>query len=343
MKKLLNTLYVITPNRYLSLNGENVVISENKKEIARVPMHNLERIMLFGGTGASPALMEKCVLNACELVFMSRNGKFQCRAEGEINGNVLLRRTQYRIADNPEQSLQIAQSIISAKIHNSRRVLERTVCNHPTQIDMVLFQEKIKLLQDLIQIISNAKTADILRGIEGEAASAYFSVFNEMVLQQKDIFQFTGRNRRPPLDRINAMLSFAYTLCTGMCIAGLEAVGLDSYVGFLHTDRPGRRSLALDLVEEFRAQMCDRFVLTMINNRMISLEHFEQHEDGEVMLNNCGRSVFLTEWQKRKADEIMHPFLNEKVQWGMLPYVQALLLARYMRGDLKCYPAFEWR
>ena len=343
MKKLLNTLYITTPDRYLSLDGENVVISEDKKEIGRVPLHNLERIMIFGGAGASPALMAKCVSESRELVFMSRSGRFLCRAEGEVNGNVLLRRTQYRTADSPAQSLQIAGNIISAKLFNSRWTLERTVRDHPARIDTELFREKTAYLQNAIQNAANAPDADTLRGIEGEAASVYFSVFDDMILQQKDDFKFTGRNRRPPLDRVNAMLSFAYALCTSMCASGLEAVGLDPYVGFLHTDRPGRLSLALDLVEEFRAQMCDRFVLTMINKRTISPEHFDMREDGAVMLNADGKKAFVTAWQNRKDDEIMHPFLEEKVQWGMLPYAQALLLARYLRGDLDDYPPFLWK
>ncbi len=343
MKKLLNTLYITTPERYLSLNGENIVISSNHHEIARMPLHNLERIMAFGCSGASPALMGKCVSESREIVFMSRSGRFLARAEGEVNGNVLLRRTQYRIADNSEKSLAIARNTISAKLYNSRWTLERTMRDHEMRIDLALFEEKSAYLQNAIQKAASAPDADTLRGIEGEAASVYFSVFDDMILQQKDDFRFTGRNRRPPLDRVNAMLSFAYSLCTGMCTSALEAVGLDPYVGFLHTDRPGRRSLALDLVEEFRAQMCDRFVLTLINKRTISADQFDVREDGAVLLNDDGRRAFLTAWQKRKDDEIRHPFLDEKVQWGMLPYAQALLLSRYLRGDLDTYPPFLWK
>lgn len=343
MKKLLNTLYITTPDRYLSLEGENVVVSADRQELARVPLHNLERIMIFGGAGASPALMGKCVSESRELVFMSRSGRFLARAEGEVNGNVLLRRTQYRIADDPEKSLSIARNMIAAKLYNSRWTLERTMRDHEMRIDLPVFAEKSQYLQNAIQSAAEAPDADSLRGIEGEAASVYFSVFDDMILQQKEAFRFTGRNRRPPLDRINALLSFAYALCTGMCTAALEAVGLDPYVGFLHTDRPGRRSLALDLVEEFRALMCDRFVLTLVNKRTAAPEHFDLREDGAVLLNDEGRRVFLTAWQKRKDDELRHPFLDEKVQWGMLPYVQALLLARFLRGDLDAYPPFLWK
>lgn len=343
MKKLLNTLYITTPDRYLSLDGENVVVFADRKELARIPLHNLERIMAFGSAGASPALMGKCVSDGRELVFMSRSGRFLARAEGEVNGNVLLRRTQYRIADLPDHALEIARNMIAAKIFNSRWTLERTVRDHGMRIDTEKFAEKSAYLQEAISKAAHAVDADSLRGIEGESASVYFSVFDEMILQQKEDFAFRGRNRRPPLDRVNALLSFAYSLCTGMCTAALESVGLDPYVGFFHTDRPGRRSLALDLVEEFRALMCDRFVLTLINKRLIHAEQFEMREDGAVLLNEDGRRTFLQAWQKRKEDELRHPFLDEKMEWGMLPYVQALLLARYLRGDLDAYPPFLWK
>lgn len=343
MKKLLNTLYITTPDRYISLDGENVVISAERQEIGRVPLHNLERIMMFGGAGASPALMGKCVSESRELVFMSRSGKFLARVEGEVNGNVLLRRKQYRVADNSQESLEIARNVIAAKLYNSRWVLERTIRDHSMRIDTELFKSKSLFLKNAVDNAMKVENIDILRGIEGEAASVYFSVFDDMILQQKDDFRFNGRNRRPPLDRVNAMLSFAYSLCASMCTSALEAVGLDAYVGFMHTDRPGRRSLALDLLEEFRAVMCDRFVLTMINKRTISPDQFEMREDGAVLLNDDGRRTFLTAWQNRKDEEIKHPFLEEKVQWGMIPYTQALLLSRYLRDDLDSYPPFLWK
>lgn len=343
MKKLLNTLYITTPDRYLSLDGENVVISEDRQEVGRVPLHNLERIMAFGSAGASPALMGKCTEDSLELVFMSRSGRFLARVEGEVNGNVLLRRTQYRYADDKEISLSIAKNMIAAKLYNSRWSLERTVRDHALRIDSEKFAMKSSILKISIQNVLSVNDIDSLRGIEGETASVYFSVFDDMILQQKNDFTFTGRNRRPPLDRVNALLSFAYSLCTSMCASALESVGLDPYVGFMHTDRPGRRSLALDLVEEFRALICDRFVLTIINKRIIDPKQFDLREDGAVLLNEDGRRTFLTAWQNRKNDEIRHPFLDEKVQWGMLPYAQALLLARYLRGDLDAYPPFLWK
>ncbi|MBR3631070.1 MAG: type I-C CRISPR-associated endonuclease Cas1 [Oscillospiraceae bacterium] len=343
MKRLRNTLYINQPDRYLSLDGENVVVSCDGSEIGRVPLHNLEQIVTFGHAGTSPALMGKCAHDGISLVFMSRSGHFQARVEGEVRGNVLLRREQYRIADDAERSLLIARSSIAAKLFNSRWVLERMMRDHAPRIDIELFRQKSQYLQTAITNAENVPDADTLRGIEGEAASVYFSVFDDMLLQQKEDFRFTGRSRRPPLDRVNALLSFAYSLMTNQCASALEAVGLDPYVGFLHTDRPGRKSLALDMVEEFRAVYCDRFVLTLINKRYIQPEHLALREDGAVLLTEQGRKVFLEHWQKRKYEELRHPYLNEKLEWGMLPYVQALLLARYIRSDLDAYPPFLWK
>jgi CRISPR-associated protein Cas1 len=343
MKKLLNTLYVTTPDRYLSLDGENVVILHESNELGRVPLHNLERIITFGYTGASPALMGKCVKDGKELVFMSSSGRFLARVEGEVNGNVILRRQQYRLADDTQKSLDIARIVIAAKLFNSRWSLERTIRDHGLRIDIEKFKSKSLFLQTSINRAMKAENMDTLRGIEGEGASVYFSVFDDMILQQKEDFYFKTRNKRPPLDNVNAILSFAYSLTAGMCTSALESVGLDPYVGFMHTDRPGRRSLALDLMEEFRALMCDRFVLTMINKKVISADDFVKREDGAVIFTDDGRRKFISSWQNRKQEEIKHPFLKEKVQWGMLPYVQALLLARYIRGDLDCYPPFMWK
>ncbi|MBQ8515633.1 MAG: type I-C CRISPR-associated endonuclease Cas1 [Ruminococcus sp.] len=343
MKKLLNTLYVTVPGRYLSLDGENVVISQEGCEIGRVPLHNLDRIMTFSHAGVSPALMGKCASDGRELVFMSRNGRFLARVEGEVRGNVLLRRQQYRIADHAGQSLEIARNMIIGKLYNSRWVLERTVRDHALRIDVQKFKRKSAFLQELILKSEKVQTMDELRGLEGEGASVYFSVFDDMILQQKDDFYFHGRNKRPPLDPVNAMLSFAYSMAAGLCTSALEAVGLDPYVGFMHTDRPGRRSLALDLIEEFRAPLCDRFVLMLINKRMVTSKDFEKREDGAVILTDEGRRTFIAAWQKRKDEELRHPFLEEKVEWGMLPYAQALLLARLLRGDLDCYPPFMWK
>lgn len=343
MKKLLNTLYIMTPDRYLSLDGENVVMRSEGEEVGRVPLHNLDGIISFGCSGASPALMGKCVEYGIDLVFLERNGKFLARAEGEINGNVLLRRQQYRIADDAAKSLEIAKNMIAGKLYNCRSVLRRFMRDHELRIDAEEFGKVEECLSSGISRCTEALSADELRGIEGDMAAAYFSVFDDMILRNRDEFRFEGRNRRPPLDKVNAMLSFSYSLVSSMCTSALEAVGLDPYVGFMHTDRPGRRSLALDLVEEFRAPLCDRFVLKLINKQMISADDFEEREDGAVLLNENGRRNFLKAWQQRKGEEIKHPFLGEKTELGMLPYAQALLLARFIRGDLDCYPAFLWK
>lgn len=343
MKRLLNTLYITTPGRYLSLDGENIVINESSEEVGRIPLHNLEGIIAFGSNGASPALMGKCAENSIGLSFMNRNGKFLARIEGKRNGNVLLRRKQYRVADNEADSLCIAKNMIVGKLFNSRWVLDRTLRDHPMRIDTELFSCKIDFLKESIARVSEADSSESLRGIEGEAASVYFSVFDDMLLQQKEEFRFTSRNKHPPLDKVNALLSFSYSLATNMCVAALESVGLDPYVGFLHTDRPGRCSLALDLVEEFRAVLCDRFVITLINKRIVDETHFDEREDGAVLLNEQGRKVFLQAWQTKKQEELRHPFLDEKIQWGILPYAQALLLARLLRGDLDEYPPFLWK
>lgn len=343
MKKLLNTLYITTPNRYLYLDGENVVISADRKDIGRVPLHNIDSIIIFGASGASPYLMGKCVDNNISVSFLSRSGRFLCRAEGTVSGNVHLRRQQFRIADDKSKSIKIARNMIAGKIFNSRYSIERTIRDHALRIDEKMFREKSGYLFNAAKKCLDIEDIDTLRGVEGEAASVYFSVFDDMILQQKENFYYHGRNKRPPLDNVNALLSFSYSLMTGMCTAALETVGLDPYVGFMHTDRPGRASLSLDLVEEFRSVICDRFVLSLINKRMVNNNDFQQREDGAVILSDSARKTFLEAWQNYKFESLQHPFLNEKVERGMLPYVQALLLARYIRGDIDSYPVFMWK
>lgn len=343
MRKLRGTLYITTPDKYLFLDGENIVMRAKDDTEIRLPLHNIEDIVVFGGRGASPALMNKCTEDSIGLTFMSRSGKFLARAEGAVSGNVYLRREQYRIADNEERSLAIARNFITGKLYNSRYVIYRAVRDHSLQVDVEKLKSRSELLSQAILKCRNVSDIDTLRGIEGESAQLYFSVFDELILQQKDEFNFTVRSKRPPMDNVNALLSFAYSIATGMCTSALEAVGLDPYVGFMHTDRPGRRSLALDLVEEFRAIMCDRFVVSLINKRIIGNKDFDVREDGAVLLSEDGRKLFLTHWQSRKQETVTHPFLKEKVEWGLLPYVQALLLARYIRGDLDEYPMLLWR
>ncbi|WP_300840192.1 type I-C CRISPR-associated endonuclease Cas1c [uncultured Acetatifactor sp.] len=343
MKRLLNTLYITSSDRYLSLDGENVVVLAEQKEVGRVPLHNLEAIVTFGFTGASPALMGACAQRNVALSFLSHSGRFLARISGEERGNVLLRKRQYGISEDAAGSLDIAKSFIIGKIFNARWVLERATRDHAMRVDTERLKKVSGQLKCSLESVQECAFVDTLRGIEGEAASLYFSVFDELILQQKEAFRFQGRNRRPPLDAINALLSFVYTLLTNMTASALETVGLDPYVGFMHTDRPGRASLALDLMEELRPVFADRFVLSLINKRIVSPSGFYQKENGAVMMDDDTRKAVLSAWQSRKQEAIRHPFLEEKVEWGMVPYSQALLLARFIRGDLDAYPPFLWK
>lgn len=343
MKKLLNTLYVTTPESYLSLDGETVVVLNQDKALGKIPLHNLEGIVSFGYTGASPALMGECAERNISLCFMTPNGRFLARTVGKVYGNVTLRKEQYRISDNPALSCQIAKGFIIGKVFNTRWMIERVKRDHTLSIDSNKLKGISIKLRNLIALIRDSESNEQLRGYEGEAASLYFSVFNDMILQQKDYFYFNGRNRRPPLDRVNAMLSFIYTILAYYIASALETVGLDPYVGFLHTDRPGRISLALDLMEELRPVMADRFALSLINKRIVKEDDFIIRENGSVEMSDDIRKTILVQWQNKRQEKINHPFLEEKVEWGLVPYVQALLLSRTIRGDLDAYPPFMWK
>lgn len=343
MKHLLNTLYVTSEDAYLSLEGENVLVNREKNVVGRFPLHNLEQIVCFSYAGASPALMGACAHRDIGLSFCTPRGKFLARATGLSRGNVLLRRTQYRFADDPAESVRIARSMIFGKVHNARWSMERTRRDHKLRIDEAAFEQVCASHKELLPRILEVTDAESLRGLEGAAANGYFGIFDQMILRQKEDFFFRERSRRPPLDNVNAMLSFAYSLLANDCASALESVGLDAYVGFLHRDRPGRTSLALDLMEELRPCMADRFVLTVINNRLLSGSDFEKSESGAVRMTDAGRRKFLKHWQERKQETITHPFLEEKLPWGLVPYVQSLLLARYLRGDLDAYPPFLWK
>lgn len=343
MKKLLNTLYVTSEHSYLGLEGETIVVYDDKKEIGRLPLHNLEGIVSFGYRGTSPALMGACAERNISLCYVSPQGKFLARVTGSTHGNVLLRRQQFLSCQDESMSLGIAKNCITGKVYNARWVLERAVRDHEMQIDAERVKEVSMQLKDSLKLIREAESKDQLRGYEGEAASLYFSVFDELILQQKKDFRFQGRNKRPPMDQVNAMLSFVYTLLTNQITSALEVVGLDPYVGYLHTDRPGRVSLALDLIEELRAVYADRFVLSLINKKIVSPKNFTRKENGAVLMDDELRKKLLVEWQTKKKEVISHPFLKEKVEWGMVPYVQAMLLARYLRGDLDGYPVFLWK
>lgn len=343
MRHLLNTLFVTTENAYLSLDGENVVVNCDKQIIGRFPLHTLSGIISFSYAGASPALMGACAEREVSLAFCTPRGKFLARACGESNGNILLRRTQYRVADDPTQSCRAARGSIFGKLYNARWSIERTRRDHKLRVDDEKLQAASERLKGLLPAVSAETSMESLRGLEGTGATVYFSVLDDMILSRKKDFYFHGRSRRPPLDRMNALLSFTYTLLAHDCASALEAVGLDSYAGFLHRDRPGRASLALDLMEELRPCMADRFVLTLINNRMISGNDFEMRESGCVLMSDEARRTLLKNWQQKKQETIKHPFLGEKIPWGLVPYIQALLLSRYLRGDLDEYPPFLWK
>lgn len=343
MKRLLNTLYITQPDIYLSLDGDNVVLLKDQEKIARLPLHNIESIVSFGYTGASPALMGYCAERNISLVFLTINGKFLARVIGKSRGNVILRKKQYRVSDNENQSARIARNFILGKIYNNKWILERMTRDYPLRINVGDFKEASKQLSLIMVEVRQCEELGRLRGLEGQAAVIYNKLFDSMILQQKKDFYFYKRSRRPPLDNVNAMLSFAYTLLTNDMASALEGVGLDAYIGFLHRDRPGRASLALDVVEELRGVCADRFVLSMINKKIINKNHFIKKESGAVLMTEEGRKKFLTAWQKRKQETITHPFLNEKMPWGLVPHVQSLLLARYLRGDLDEYPPFLWK
>lgn len=343
MKQLLNTLYVMSDDAYLTLDGENVVAKKKGREAGRIPLHTLQSIISFSYMGASPALLGACVEKGIDCSFFTPRGRFLARVQGPARGNVLLRREQYRRADNREASVDIARNFVTGKVFNSRWVLERALRDHALRIDVDSVRGASNALKETIAKVKGSCDLNSLRGFEGDAAAAYFSVLNELILRDKEKFHFASRKRRPPTDPVNAMLSLFYTVLSSDCSSALEGVGLDSCVGFMHTDRPGRKSLALDLMEELRPVMVDRFVLTAINNRIISPESFELSESGEVRIKEKGRKELFSAWQGRKKEEILHPFLKEKVSWGLVPHVQALLLARCIRGDLEGYPPFLWK
>lgn len=343
MRHLLNTLFVLTEDSYLALDGENVVVLREEEALGRFPLHTLEGILYFGYKGASPALMGACAKNGISLCFLTPNGRFLARVCGETRGNVLLRKKQYTVSNCAQESCRIARNMIAGKLTNARWVLERATRDHALCVNVDALKEVSAVLADSARMACKVEQPDILRGIEGEAATRYFGAFDQLILQSKDDFYFHGRSRRPPLDNINAMLSFVYSILANDCAAALESVGLDPYVGFLHGDRPGRISLALDLMEELRPCFADRFVLSSVNTRVIRQEHFEKHESGAVSLTDAGRKIFLAAYQEKKREQITHPFLGEKLPWGLVPYVQALLLARYLRGDLDAYPPFVWK
>ena len=337
MKKLLNTVYVTTEGAALKKDGENLVAEVEGAEKARVPLHMLASVVAFGPILITPALIGSCAERGITIVLLDRAGRFQARIEGPVQGNVLLRRSQYRLADAGED---IVRSFVLGKIANQRAVLQRAQRDYGADDPIKDASARMALILRRVQLSDT--TADALRGSEGEAAALYFSVFDRLIRGPDAEFRWTGRSRRPPLDPANALLSFLYTLLTHDCRSACEAVGLDPAVGFLHRDRPGRPSLALDLMEELRAPLADRLALSLINRRQLRAGDFRHLEGGAVLLTDEGRKTVLTAWQERKKEERHHAFLDEKAPFGLVPHLQAQLLARHLRGDLDAYPPWFW-
>jgi CRISPR-associated protein Cas1 len=344
MQPLLNTLFVTTEGSYLARRRETVCVRREKKIVAQFPIHLLEGIVCFGRTGMSPKVLELCARAGVPLTVLSSIGRFVGRFHGPTTGNVLLRRQQYRLTDAPEPAAKIVRSIVIGKVSNCRTVILRAAREREESDPSVAkLRRSAQDLADVLQRLACEVALDSARGHEGEAAASYYSVFDHFIIAQKDGFQFTKRSRRPPLDPINALLSFLYTLLMHDVAGAAEAVGLDPAVGFLHRDRPGRPGLALDLMEELRPVLADRLALSLINRRQISPEGFRRTESGAVWMDDKTRKEVLIAYQTRKKEVITHPFLNEEIELGLVPHVQALLLARHLRGDLDGYPPFLWK
>lgn len=335
MKKLLNTLYITRQETYVHKERETIVIKQGDQKLGQFPALTIGNILCFGLVTVSPPLMGYCGEKGIGLSFYTEYGRFLARVQGKQSGNVLLRRTQYRLADDAVKANQIAKIIVAAKIANARNVLMREIRNHG---ENTAINEIIHRLADSLKRCEQSQSVAQTMGIEGEAGASYFSVFNSLLHDGE--FKFEGRIRRPPTDPVNALLSFTYSLITQECVSALMGVGLDPYVGFLHQDRPGRASLALDMLEEFRAPWADRFVITLFNRKQLQKNDFIYEASGAVKLTDDARKKVLVAFQERKQEEIMHPYLEEKIPYGLLPHCQALLLARHLRGDTEFYPPY---
>jgi CRISPR-associated protein Cas1 len=343
MKKHLNTLFVTTQGAYLAKEGETIVVKIEKEVRLRLPVHTIGGVVCFGNVACSPFLMGFCAENGVGVSFLTEHGRFLARVQGPVSGNVLLRREQYRRADDPAASAEVARAVLTGKIANSRTVLQRALRDHADKMAAEEVAFAAKRLGNCLELLNREQPLDSLRGCEGDAAHIYFSVFDHLIVSQKDTFTFEERNRRPPLDNVNALLSFIYTLLVHDIRSALETVGLDPAVGFLHRDRPGRPSLALDLMEEFRPFLADRLALSLINLRQVQAKGFQTSDSGAVLMTDETRKTLLVAYQERKQEEILHPFLDERVTIGMLFHTQALLMARYLRGDLDGYLPFIWK
>jgi CRISPR-associated protein Cas1 len=343
MKRHLNTLFVTTQGAYLAKEGETVVVRIEREARLRLPIHTIGGIVCFGNITCSPFLMGFCAERDVAISFLTEYGRFLARVQGPVSGNVLLRREQYRRADDMDVSAQMARSVLTGKLANCRAVLQRALRDHSSKLNADKVGQASKKIHRSLEHLQSDLPLNVLRGIEGEAAHTYFSVFDHLIISQKEDFIFRDRNRRPPLDRVNCLLSFLYTLVLHDVRSALESVGLDSAVGFLHRDRPGRPGLALDMMEEFRPFLADRLTLSLINLHQVQKKGFTEMASGAVLMDDETRKTVLVAYQKRKQDEIFHPFIEEKVTIGLLFHMQALLLARCLRGDLDGYPTFIWK
>lgn len=337
MRKLLNTLYISSADLYLRLENDNVIVQREQEELERIPLHTLESIVSFTRTGISVPLISSCSKHGIPIFLMSDKGNLLAEISVPSQGNILLRKEQYRMTDKPEKAVRFASAFIQGKIRNQRHIIDRFIWEHNPETNLSSVSTE---LDNTAKRITDITDIDTLRGLEGGASAIYFSVFDVIINEQKTDFRFHGRSRRPPLDRTNALLSFGYTLIHNECAAALESVGLDASAGFLHEDQPGRKSLACDLMEEFRSSVVDRFVLSMINRKIIHPDQFETGNNHGVYLNQSGRRTFLHHWQLNKKEQLFHPVLNENVSLGLLPYAQATLLAKAIRGEVAEYVPF---
>jgi CRISPR-associated protein Cas1 len=343
MKRHHNTLYVTTQGTYLATEGETVVAKRDEQPKFRVPFHMIEGIVCFGRVSCSPFLLARCAERDIGVSFLTQRGRFLARVHGPCSGNVLLRREQYRRADDADRAAELARAFVIAKVANARVVLQRALRDRPNRDNEDGLSSAVASMARVLNDVDRCQGLDSIRGFEGDAARIYFGVFDELIVQQKGALRFEKRSRRPPMNPVNALLSFVYTLLVHDAMSALEAVGLDPQVGFLHRDRPGRPGLALDLMEEMRAFFADRLVLSLINRIQVKRRGFQVRETGGVFMDDETRKVVLTAYQKRKEDELTHPFLGETTTVGMLVHLQAKLLARHLRGDLDGYPPFVWK
>lgn len=343
MKRILNTLYVGTQGSYLRKEGETLVVEQETEKVLQIPIHGLGGLVCFGNVLCSPFLLGFCAERDISVSFMSQYGRFLACVRGPVSGNVLLRRQQYRLVDEERVSRDVSVNIVMAKMANSRAVIGRTLRDYRDRVVQAELSDASREIARYLKQTDNASTIDEVRGLEGVAAAQYFRVFDQLIIDQKEEFRFHDRSRRPPLDEVNALLSFTYTLLAHDVRSAIETVGLDPAVGFLHRDRPGRPGLALDLMEEFRAPVADRLVLSLINRRQIRASGFERVQNGAVVMDDSTRKTLLTEYQNRKQTEVHHPYIGEKVPVGLLFFVQANLLGRFIRGDIDGYPPYFWR